>query len=298
MFKPAVRKKSKLRLALTGPSGCGKTYSALLLSLGLGCERVALLDTENSSASLYTHLRAFDTVDLHAPYTPERYVEIIHAAAAQGYECLILDSITPEWVGVGGCIESNDLLAQARYKGNSWAAWSETTPRHKKFIDALQTAPLHIIATIRSKTDTVQSENRKVIKLGMKLEQREGIEFEFTTVLDLQHDTHLAVPSKDRTQLFGAHTAAPITVATGELLREWLETGLDAAAALLTTLEQAATLGSPALVQAHKDHQKSVELQGVWAAHGARLKTMAKAADAQYMSADSASNTPKEGATS
>ena len=43
-FEKAVRKKAKLRLALTGPSGSGKTLSALLLAKGLGGP-IAVLDS-------------------------------------------------------------------------------------------------------------------------------------------------------------------------------------------------------------------------------------------------------------
>ena len=51
-FTKATRKKARLRLALTGPSGSGKTMAALMIAKGLG-GRVAVLDTEHGSASLY-----------------------------------------------------------------------------------------------------------------------------------------------------------------------------------------------------------------------------------------------------
>lgn len=78
-FSKAVRKRAKLRLALTGPSGSGKTYGALMLAKGIG-GKIAVIDSEHGSASLYAHLADFDTLELAPPYSPERYIEAIKAA--------------------------------------------------------------------------------------------------------------------------------------------------------------------------------------------------------------------------
>ena len=112
-FTKATRQKARLRLALTGPSGSGKTWGALLLALGLG-GKIAVVDTERESASLYSHLADFDTLNLSAPFTPERYIEAIKAAEEAGYDTLIVDSITHEWSGVGGCLELVDQVARAK----------------------------------------------------------------------------------------------------------------------------------------------------------------------------------------
>lgn len=220
-FQKAVRKRAKLRLALAGPSGSGKTHSALLIAAGLG-GRIAVIDTERSSASLYSHLVDFDALELNPPFAPERFIEAIHTAAKAGYSVCVIDSITHEWDGAGGCLESNEELAHAKFKGNTWAAWNETTPRHRAFIDAILQTPMHVIVTLRSKTETVQ-EGGKVKKLGMKAVQRDGVEYEFTTVLDLEHDRHYAVATKDRTNLFS--TPHVVTVDTGKRIAEWLESG-------------------------------------------------------------------------
>lgn len=222
MFKKAERKQARLRLALAGPSGSGKTYSALQMAKGLG-SRIAVIDTEHGSASLYADAADFDVMELHAPYSPERYVEAIQAAEAAGYDVLIIDSYSHEWTGPGGCLEINDETAKARFKGNTWSAWSETTPRHRKLTDKILTSPMHIICTMRSKTETVQGEGKKIVKLGLKSEQRDGTDYEFTVVLDVTHDGHYAVASKDRTRLF-QHPEV-ITPETGTKLLAWLNDG-------------------------------------------------------------------------
>lgn len=229
-FTKAVRKKSKLRLALTGPSGSGKTYSALLIAKGLG-GKIAVIDTEHGSASLYSDLCDFDTLELTPPYSPERYIDAIRAADKAGYDVLIVDSTTHEWSGSGGCLEINEQIAQAKYRGNTWSAWNETTPRHRKFIDSMLQANLHVIATGRSKTETSQEDTgggkKKVVKLGMKTEQRDGFEYEFTVVLDIAHDNHYALASKDRTGMFNSEPVV-VTEDTGRRIAEWLDSGASA----------------------------------------------------------------------
>lgn len=228
MFQKAERRKAKLRLGLTGPSGSGKTWGALLIAKGIG-GKIAVIDTERGSASLYTNLVDFDVLELSPPYTPERFLEAIRAAENAGYETVIIDSITHEWNGVGGCLELVDQLASARYKGNTWSAWSDVTPRHRAFLDAILRSSLHVIVTMRSKTETAQTEEngrKKVVKLGMKAEQRDGFEYEMTTVLDITHEGHYALASKDRTGLFGGDPK-PISEKTGAMLRDWLESGAE-----------------------------------------------------------------------
>jgi len=226
-IRKAKRSATKLRLLLTGPSGSGKTYGGLLVAKGLGSKRTVVIDTEQGSSDLYDSIHEFDVIDLVPPFTPERYIEAIDAAEAAGADCIIIDSISPEWNGKGGCLELVDEIARAKFKGNSWSAWSELTPRHRAFIDRMLRSSAHIIATGRAKTETAQVDDhgrKKVVKLGMKLESRDGAEYEFTTVLDIVHDGHFAVASKDRTGIFDADPK-PITVDTGKRIAAWLEGG-------------------------------------------------------------------------
>jgi hypothetical protein len=239
-FQKAERRKAKLRLGITGPSGSGKTWGALLIAKGIG-GKIAVIDTERGSASLYTNLVDFDVLELAPPYTPERFIEALKAAEGAGYETVIIDSITHEWSGVGGCLELVDKVAASKFKGNSWSAWNEVTPRHRALLDAILRSPLHVVVTMRSKTETAQTEEngrKKVVKLGMKAEQRDGFEYEMTTVLDLTHEGHFALASKDRTGLFNGDPKT-LSEKTGTMLREWLESGsepLPSAADVAVTL--------------------------------------------------------------
>lgn len=228
-LRKATRQKAKLRVGVSGPSGSGKTFSALLLakSLSSAMDKVAIIDTENGSADLYSHVGEFNVITLQAPYSPERYIEAISECAKAGMEVVIIDSATHEWDGKGGILESNELLGQTKFRGNSWAAWSVSTPRHQKFIEAITTSTMHMITTARAKTDTVQTEDKKVKKIGLKEIQREGFEYELTVNFTLDREGHYATTSKDRTGIFIHKDPFVITEETGKLLKDWSEKGIE-----------------------------------------------------------------------
>ena len=229
ILQKATRQKVKLRLNLSGPAGSGKTMSALKMAYGITGDwtKIGVIDSENGSASLYAHLGPFNVINLEPPFTPERYTQAIDALVAGGMELGIIDSSSHEWSGAGGCLESNDMLAQSKFKGNTWAAWNETTPRHDRFVNKVLQCPIHIITCTRSKMETVQ-EGGKVKKIGMKDIQRENWEYDLTVSLSIDRDTHMATASKDRTNVFEGTNPFIITSETGKLIKQWCESGVEA----------------------------------------------------------------------
>lgn len=227
LFKQAVRQVAKLRLALSGPSGSGKTYSALLIASGIvPMEKVAVIDTENGSANLYANLGMYSVLTLHPPYTPKKYIEAIRAAEQEGFELVIIDSLSHAWNGEGGLLEQKDKATDAKYKGNGWAAWREVTPEYNKLIETMLNSPCHIIATMRAKTEYMQDDSsgrKRIVKVGAAPIQRDGIEYEFTVVFDLSID-HVATVNKDRTRLFDGQYFVP-TPDVGKTLKQWLDAG-------------------------------------------------------------------------
>lgn len=224
-FKIATRKQTYLKLNISGPSGSGKTMSALLMAKGLvgSWDKVGLIDTENGSASLYSHIGGFQCLDLTPPFSPDRYSQALDAAINAGFKVVIIDSSTHEW---NWCIEFNEKLAQSKYKGNTWSAWNETTPKHDSFVNKVLQSRIHVITCTRSKTETVMGDDRKVKKIGMKDIQREGWEYELTVSLSIDRDTHMAIASKDRTNLFEGEDPFIITEQTGTLIKQWCEQGV------------------------------------------------------------------------
>lgn len=221
-FRKAERKQAKLRLALTGTAGSGKTYSALLVAQGLG-GKIAMIDTENGSGDLYAGMCEYDILTL-TNYDPRRYMQAIHEGEQSGYSTLIIDSLSHAWSGQGGILDLQAQIAATKYRGNSYAAWRDVTPMQNALVNAILSSPCHIIATMRSKTDYAQTETERgrteIRKVGLAPIQREGMDYEFTTVFDLSQE-HLAIASKDRTMLFGG-TPFTVDVHTGEILRNWL----------------------------------------------------------------------------
>lgn len=226
LFKKAERKKTKLKLGISGPSGSGKTYTALLIAKGLG-GRVAVIDTENGSASLYSHLYDFDTLELGPPYTTARYEQAVQAAIGEGYDVIITDSISHQWAGQGGLLDEKALLDQSG-KGNSFTNFQTITPKHEKFKSLIIQAPVHMICTMRSKSEYILVENDKgrqaPKKVGLAPVQREGMEYEFTTMIELDMN-HTATASKDRSGLFDGKTFMP-GEQTGKDLLSWVNQGV------------------------------------------------------------------------
>lgn len=223
-IQKASRKRARIKMALQGPSGSGKTMSALLVAYGLcnDWSKIAVIDTENHSAELYSHLGEYNVINVSAPYSPEKYIEAITLCEKSGIEVAIIDSISHEWEGSGGIIDVHSHMA-----GNSFTNWGKLTPRHNAFIQAILQSSCHIIGTIRSKQDYVLSEkNGKIVpeKVGLKGVTRDGMDYEFTLVFDVDIK-HFATASKDRTGLFGGKPEFRIEAGTGKIISEWCNSG-------------------------------------------------------------------------
>jgi hypothetical protein len=223
LLRKATRKKAKIRLGLSAVSGAGKTYSAILIAKGLcgDLSKVAVIDTENGSADLYAHLGDFNVLPLTAPFTPERYIEAIRSCEKAGMEVIIIDSISHEWDGKGGCLEIVESL------GGKYQDWARVTPRHQAFLEAILHSPSHVITTVRRKQDyeMIRDGNKvKIEKAGLREITREGFEYELT--INLEMDTyHNATASKDRTNLFMGKPSFVPSEKTGEIIAQWCEQG-------------------------------------------------------------------------
>ena len=225
-IQKAKRHQVKLRIGISGASGFGKSYSALLLAFGITNDwsKVAIIDTENNSASLYSHLGDYNVLSLVEPYNHERYIQAIEACESAGMEVIIIDSISHEWNGKGGCLEIHEQL------GGRFQDWSKVSPRHQSFIDKILQSKCHVITSVRRKTDysmdSDMSGKTKVIKHGTKEETRTGFEYELTVNFELINDNHLAKASKDRTGLFMNKPEFVINAATGKKLMRWCNEGI------------------------------------------------------------------------
>ena len=257
-FKKAEKSRAFLRLAMYSLSGGGKTYTALKIARGIseGCKdigngRIAVVDTEFGSASKYSDLFDFDVSELSGAMdsngnlngqNPDDYVREITAAAQAGYPVLILDSLSHGWEALCAQVEQ---LAKAKYRGNTWSAWSEGTPEQKRLINAILGYPGHIIATMRAKTEWSLDKDKdgksKPSKIGLAPQQRGGIEYEFDMVMSLNAEHFLTV-EKDRTGRFQGREILKPDEGFGRELYAWLMSGKSPVPAINDALRASRTV--------------------------------------------------------
>lgn len=226
-FKKATKSAAKLRLGLVGPAGSGKTMTALRIAHGLG-GRVAVIDTERGSASLYSgeHGLDFDVLELDS-YEAEHFIGAIRQAEQAGYDVLIIDSLSHAWAGKGGILEFVDQAAK-RSGGGSFSGWRDATPRHNQLVDAILGAKLHVICTLRSKVEHVIEQvngRTQVRKVGLQPVQRDGLEYEFTVVGDVTQDHELII-TKTRAAWLKDKIIREAGEELGQQLAAWLSDGL------------------------------------------------------------------------
>ena len=220
-LRKSSKKQAKIKLALAGCSGSGKTYSSLLLAYGMTNDwaKIAIIDTENGSADLYAHLGNYNVLNLKSPFTPEKYIQAIDVCEGAKMEVIIIDSLSHCWEHL--------LEIHSQMQGNSFTNWGKITPRQTAFVQKILNCNSHVISTMRTKQDYVLNEkNGKFVpeKVGLKTIMRDGIDYEFTIVLDMDLK-HFAKASKDRTNLFMDKPEFIITPNTGKAILDWCNEG-------------------------------------------------------------------------
>ena len=221
-LRQSERRQAKIKMALQGSAGSGKTFSSLLLAKGLtngNLSKVAIIDTENGSADLYAHLGNYNVLSLQPPFSPQKYAEAIQVCEDAGMEVIIIDSISHCWDYL---LDYHSSLA-----GNSFTNWAKIKPLEKLFIEKILQAKAHVIATMRTKQDYVLNQkDGKFIpeKVGLKAVQRDGLDYEFTLVFDVDIK-HFVVSSKDRTGLFMGKPEFTISDSTGLQILDWCNSG-------------------------------------------------------------------------
>jgi hypothetical protein len=229
MFQKAQKTQARLRLALIGPSGSGKTFTALTFAQRLG-QRIAVIDTEHGSSQKYADRFAFDVAVLNRHH-PREYVKAIKTAATAGYDVLIIDSLSHAWIGREGALELVDR-ARKGSRGNDFTVWADITPLHNELLDTILGAPLHIIATLRTKTAyEIEKDERTgkstITKLGLQPIQRDGMEYEFDIIADMTLDNTLIVTKSRMETLSGRVIEKPGNEVADEIAT-WLTEGAPA----------------------------------------------------------------------
>ncbi len=224
----AQREKVKIKMSLSAPTGFGKTYGALLIAFGITKDwtKIAVIDSENQSASLYSDLGKYNTIKMQPPYTVETFCEAVDICIAAKIEVIIIDSTYHYWHGKGGLLEYNNSLGT-----NSYTNWAKTNPVYVKWLDKILQTDAHFICTSRKKQayEMVKDGNGKVTveKKGMEDQIRDGFAYEMTIAFNIITKNHLTEVDKDRTRLFTDKPEFVITSETGAAILQWCEQGVD-----------------------------------------------------------------------
>lgn len=265
VFKKATKEQAKLRMGIIGPAGSGKTYTALITARNLVPDgKIAVIDTERGSASKYADIFEFDVCELES-FHPENYIKTIQAAEEAGYDVLIIDSLSHAWAGKDGALELVDKAA-ARERGNSFAAWRHVTPLHNAMVDAIIGARLHIIVTMRSKVEWVieKDERGKSVprKIGLQPVQRDGLEYEFDVVADMDLDNNFIVSKTRCPALRGSVIHCP-NEEPAKTLRAWLSDGVPVVEPEVSRKELSQKQKPPAKTEASDREQLFRYMDGV-----------------------------------
>jgi len=297
-IQKAERAGARLVVCLAGPSGSGKTFTALQLAYGLAnfnASKVGLLDTENRRGRLYSNIlvdgngeiQPFLVGDMEPPFSPKRYTEAIMEFQRAGVEVLVVDSVSHEWEGTGGCEE----IAHAQ--NPRLPDWATAKREHKAFMNALLQSDMHIIVCARAR------EKVKITKIGGKTAVESiGIQpiteknfmFEMTASLLMcdegtQQDV-IKCPSELRAIL--GRGSDYITSADGKALREWVDGGAKLDPAIehaRNTLRTIAAQGVEAYRKAFEAASAKIKKALVDDGTHATLKASAEAFDKQRIDA-------------
>lgn len=285
MFRRATREKLKLRLAIDGPTGSGKTYTALRIASALG-GRIAVIDTENRSASKYVGESVddktweFDVCELaDGQYSPNSYIQAIRDAERSGYDVLIIDSLSHAWDGAGGALDMVDRKTASDPRGNSFTAWREITPQHRALVQSLLSCKCHLIVTMRSKMEYVLQTNERgkmvPTKIGLKPIQREGVEYEFDIVLDLDVD-HNGKITKTRCNTLDGQTYSKPGAGLANIITDWLSVGEEPAPIAAPQAESNVNYSPTMIVENDYTHEQLTLLWSMFAEFNGKADYIAK----------------------
>lgn len=235
-LKKATRQAKRIRFAILAPSGSGKTWTGLRLCRELAGPqgRVIVIDTEHGSASMYAGepeaAGDFETIELDS-FSPENYQEALKLAARENADAVMIDSLSHAWAGKDGLLEFVDKEA-LKNKGDSFGAgWRKATPKHNALIESMLSAPFHLVVTMRVKMEYVVEKNSQgknvPRKIGMQPVQRDGLEYEFDAVADMDIDHNLMI-GKTRIKALDGKTFEKPRGEVADIIKAWLAGGAPA----------------------------------------------------------------------
>lgn len=241
----AQREKLKIPIMLSGASGSGKTTSALLLAYGIVKKmfpdlednelwlKIGVIDTEKKRSNFLID-REFDGVKIghfnmvnitsEDKFSVDNYEKAFRLLLEVGCEVIIIDSISHNWEGPGGMLETVESY------GGRFSDWNKVKPLDDRFRNLIMNDKVFVISTARVKQDYVMELNEKgktaPRKVGLKIIQKDNLEYELAISFRVDQGS-VSYAMKDNTGIFS--TPKRLTVEDGEKIFDWSETGIDVA---------------------------------------------------------------------
>jgi hypothetical protein len=229
-IRPVTRGESKAIIGISGVSGSGKTYTALLVARGMvnSASEIGFLDTENKRGSLYADILdgKFMIGDLYPPFSPKRYSEAIKEFQDAGVKVLVIDSVSHEWEGTGGC---DDIANAPKADGTprKIANWIGAKREHKGFMNTLLQCNMHVIVCIRAREKMDFKNPDKPVSQGIQPVCEKNFMFELTASLLMddagKKQIFLKMPEFLRKSFGNGDTY--LGIETGKKIMDWVNGG-------------------------------------------------------------------------
>lgn len=243
---PAVREKVPLWVGLSGPSGGGKTYSAHRLAKGM--QRVQGgdiygIDTESKRMLHYADKFSFRHVPFNAPFGSLDYLEAARYCIGKGAGIIIIDSMSHEHEGEGGCLECHEAELQ-RLSGGDWKkaqamnmlAWAKPKQARRRMINSLLQLNASFIFCFRAKDKIKIKKGEQPTQLGFMPIAGEELVFEMTANAlllpgaggvptwmseEIGEKTMIKLPEQFRKHFLEQKIGQPLDEDAGEFMARW-----------------------------------------------------------------------------
>lgn len=208
-FRPAASFNDRhgLFVALAGGTNSGKSFSALRLARGIAgpAGRIAALDTEGGRLLHLKRDFEFDAMLLDPPHRPERYAEAAKAAEDAGYDVLVIDSFSMEWVGLGGVLDwqSSEFERMGGREAVKLASWIKPKMAHKAMVYSFLQRRMPIVFSLRAE--------EKAKKVGSEVQSEwapicnKAFPFEVTVSFMLMQDRQGVIDLRLAHKMEGSH---------------------------------------------------------------------------------------------
>lgn len=208
-FRPAASftERHGLFVAVSGGTNSGKTFSALRLARGIAgpSGKVAVVDTEGGRTLHLKDRFDFDVMLFDPPHRPGRYAEAAKAAEEAGFDVVVFDSFSMEWVGLGGVLDwqAEEYERMGSREAIKLASWIKPKMAHKAMVYSLLQRRIPIVFSLRAEEKAKKDGSQ--IKSSWEPICNKAFPFEITVSFMLMQNRQGVIDLSLPHKLEGAH---------------------------------------------------------------------------------------------